>query len=249
MTLFAANWKMQVTPSEARAYVEQFLALNEARTGIILVFFPSTVALEATALAFGKRSDITVGAQDIYWEPKGAFTGATAVALAAGAGARASLVGHSERRHVFGETDADTRRKVRALLTSGLTPFLCVGELLEQREQGQTEAVVLRQLEAACEGLSPEEVGQLVIAYEPVWAIGTGKNATPADAAQVHRAIRKALLSKVGRAVPILYGGSVNRGNIESLLAQPEIDGVLVGGASLDPAGWADIIQAGTSVR
>jgi triosephosphate isomerase (TIM) len=249
MTLFAANWKMQVSPSEARVYAEQFLAISEARTGTILVFFPSAVSIETTAGAFGKRSDITVGAQDVYWESKGAYTGATSVALAAGAGARASLVGHSERRHVFGETDDDTRRKVRALLDGGLTPFLCVGELLEQRERGQTEAVVLRQLEAACTGLNAQELEQLVIAYEPVWAIGTGKNATPADAAQVHRTIRQALASRVPRPVPILYGGSVNRGNIESLLAQPEIDGVLVGGASLDPAGWADIIQAGSSVR
>jgi triosephosphate isomerase len=150
---------------------------------------------------------------------------------------------------VFGESDEDTRRKVRALLDGGLTPFLCVGELLEQRERGETESVVTRQLEAACSSLDGTQLERLVIAYEPVWAIGTGRNATPDDAASVHRTIRQSL-SKLGApAVPILYGGSVNKGNIESLMSRPEIEGVLVGGASLDPEGWAEVVQLARKAR
>jgi triosephosphate isomerase len=241
--ILAANWKMHLGPAEARAFAERFLARVPGPVpGRDLVFFPSAVSLEATATAFTGRADIRVGAQDVHWEPKGAFTGATSVPLAAAAGATCALVGHSERRHVFGETDADTRRKARAVLDAGLTPFLCVGETLDQRERDETGAVVLRQLGAACEGLPVEEVARLVVAYEPVWAIGTGKNATPEDAAAVHRVIRNALARMGGEQVPILYGGSVNRANVEPLLARPEIDGVLVGGASLDPEGWAGIV-------
>lgn len=247
--LLAANWKMQVTPAEARAYAAAFLARVAPRPGRTLAFFPPAVSLEAAAGAFAMRGDITVGAQDVHWEPKGAFTGATSVPLAAAAGARAALVGHSERRHVFGESDEDTRRKVVALLGAGLTPYLCVGEKLAEREAGETGAVVLRQLRAALDGLSPEQVARLVVAYEPVWAIGTGRNATPEDAATVHRTLRQALTASGGARVPILYGGSVNAGNIEALLSRPEIEGVLVGGASLDPAGWADVVGLADRTR
>ena len=139
-------------------------------------------------------------------------------------------------------------RLVRALLDAGLAPFLCVGELLAQREKGETEAVVTRQLQAACKGLPPVQLKQMVIAYEPVWAIGTGRNATPEDAAQVHRTIRATLESMGAGEVPILYGGSVNKGNVQSLIARPEIQGVLVGGASLDPEGWAEVVQLARSV-
>lgn len=244
--IFAANWKMNVAPAEARRYAERFLAMVPVREGRTLAFFPPAVSLEAAAGALGGRPDLLVGAQDVHWEPKGAFTGATSVALAAAAGARAALVGHSERRHVFGETDDDTRRKVAALLQGGLTPFLCVGEKLEQRDAGETEAVVLRQLHAACEGLAAVAVGKLVVAYEPVWAIGTGRNATPEDAAVVHRAIRNALAVLGAAGVPVLYGGSVNAGNVASLMARPEIQGVLVGGASLEAEGWAEVVRLGT---
>jgi triosephosphate isomerase len=147
---------------------------------------------------------------------------------------------------VFGESDADTRRKVRALFDAGLTPYLCVGEKLEERESRQTMSVVLRQLDAATNGLSTDELGKLVVAYEPVWAIGTGRNATPADAAEVHATIRDALGNP---GVPILYGGSVNKGNVAALLARSEIDGVLVGGASLEPAGWAEVVTLGSAAR
>ncbi len=240
--IFAANWKMQVTPAEARAFVARFLELRPPREGRTLWFFPPAVSLEATATALQGRADARVGAQDVHWEPKGAFTGATSIPLARGAGATGALVGHSERRHVFGETDAETGRKVAALLAASLTPMLCVGEQLVEREAGQTEQVVIRQLRAGLHGVAALELPRIVIAYEPVWAIGTGRTATPADAAIVHRAIR-AELDRLGATIrmPVLYGGSVNGGNAAALLAETEIDGVLVGGASLDPVGWAEI--------
>lgn len=243
--IFAANWKMHLAPAEVRAFATTFLAGFTPRPGCRYWFFPTAVSLEASAAAFRGHAAVAVGAQDVFWEPKGAFTGATSVPLAQAAGATVALVGHSERRHVFGESDLDTARKVKALLAGGLTPLLCVGELLEQREAGRTETVVLRQLGAALEGLSAVERAQVVVAYEPVWAIGTGKNATPTDAAQVHRAIRESLVEAGHPAPMILYGGSVNVGNVAGLLAESEIDGVLVGGASLDPAGWRKIVAAG----
>lgn len=242
--VYAANWKMHVPPGDARAFAATFLARTPPREGRTFWFFPSAVSIEATSTAMKGRSDISVGAQDVHWEPKGAFTGATSISLVKGAGATGALVGHSERRHVFGETDDETRRKVRALLGAAMTPMLCVGEQLSERVAQQTEAVVTRQLQAALGNLSPEDLARVLIAYEPVWAIGTGKNATPDDAAEVHRAIRKVLaqLGLAGRAT-VLYGGSVNKGNVQALVAQDEIDGVLVGGASLDPEGWSELVQ------
>ena len=243
---FAANWKMNLSPKEARDFAARFTSLVGISSGRSLWFFPSAVSLEATAEAFSGRTDIRVGAQDIHWEPKGAFTGATSIPLARAAGAGGALVGHSERRHVFGETDAETGRKVKALLAAGLTPMLCVGEKIDERDAGQTDAVVKRQLMAGLEGVPPADLGRIVVAYEPVWAIGTGRNATPSDAAAVHLGIRVELkgLGAPGR-IPILYGGSVNRGNVLALLAEPDLDGVLVGGASLDPEGWAEIVGIG----
>jgi len=240
--LFAANWKMQVGPGEARIYLERFLSLDQPREGRSLAFFPPAVSLEAVAAGFAEHDHIAVGAQDVHWEPKGAFTGAISVPLARAAGAAVALIGHSERRHVFGETDAETAKKVTAVLGGGLQAMLCVGETLAQREAGETEAVCARQLQAALAGVGPD--ADLVIAYEPVWAIGTGKNATPEDANTVHAAIR-GVLEGLGlpRTTRVLYGGSVNTGNVAALLAQSEIDGVLVGGASLDPDGWAAICR------
>ncbi len=241
---YAANWKMHLGPAEAREFATRFLAATPIMPGREFWFFPPAVTLETAAHAFRQRADVKVGAQDVHWEPKGAFTGATSVPLAKAAGAAGALVGHSERRHVFGETDAETAKKVRALLAGGLTPMLCVGEKLEQREAGETDAVCRRQLVAALQGLTPAELAQVIVAYEPVWAIGTGKNATPADAAAAHRAIRVVLrsLGRGGRAA-VLYGGSVNAGNIKPLLGEDELDGVLVGGASLDAAVWAGIVN------
>ena len=241
--IFAANWKMHIPPAEARAFAKHFLGSVPLAQGRTLWFFPPAVSIEATAEAFRERPDIHVGAQDVHWEPKGAFTGAISVPLAQGAGAVGALVGHSERRHVFGETDEETGRKVRALLASGASAMLCVGEKLAEREAGETEAVCLRQLRAGLAGVAADLWSRVLIAYEPVWAIGTGRNATPADAAVVHRAIR-AELGRLGGppGIPILYGGSVNKGNAQALLSERQIEGVLVGGASLDPAGWAEIV-------
>lgn len=244
--VYAANWKMNHGPVTARAFAKRFSATVTPADGRELWFFPPAVALAAAAEAFADRPDVRLGAQNVYWEPKGAFTGESSVALVTEAGARGALVGHSERRHVFGETDADTARKVAALLAGGLSPMLCVGETLGQREAGETEAVVLRQLRTALAGLGSGGLARMMIAYEPVWAIGTGRNATPADAAAVHRVIRVELaeLGAPGRT-PVLYGGSVNAGNVLALLAEPELDGVLVGGASLDADGWAELVGLG----
>jgi triosephosphate isomerase len=181
--------------------------------------------------------------QDIHWEPKGAFTGAISGPLAVQAGARAVLIGHSERRHVFGETDEETGKKVAAALAGELLPVLCVGETLAQREADETVAVVTRQLEAALAPLTPDALAKVTIAYEPVWAIGTGRNATPKDAAQVHAEIRTWLKAQKAGTTRILYGGSVNLKNAADLLAERELDGVLVGGASLEPAGWAELVR------
>jgi triosephosphate isomerase len=241
--LFAANWKMHLAPSEARTYLQQFFARYAPQAGREVWFFPTALALEAVVQGIGARADMRAGAQDIYWEPKGAFTGAVSAPLVAQTGARAALVGHSERRHVFGESDADTQKKVAAVLTAGLTPVLCVGEKLAERDAGQTLAVVTRQLAGALDGLDAAALGGVVIAYEPVWAIGTGRNATPGDAAQVHRHIRAWLRDRGLERPRVLYGGSVNLKNIAELLAEPELDGVLVGGASLDPLGWAQLVQ------
>ncbi|HEU5049934.1 MAG TPA: triose-phosphate isomerase, partial [Gemmatimonadales bacterium] len=216
------------------------------RVGRELWFYPPAPALPAVADAIARREDARVGAQNVHWEANGAFTGEVSVPIVAEAGARGALVGHSERRHIFGEADEDTRRKVAALHGGRLTPMLCVGETLEERESERTEAVVLRQLRAGLDGLTVPELEATMIAYEPVWAIGTGRNATPADAAAVHRVIR-AELARLGAVerVPVLYGGSVNLRNALSLLAEDEIDGVLVGGASLEPDGWAELVGIG----
>lgn len=237
---FAANWKMNLAPGEARTYLDRFLTVDVPRDGRTVAFFPPAVSLEAVAARLREHPHCLVGVQDLHWEPKGAFTGATSVHLARGAGASAALVGHSERRHVFGETDADTNKKVLAALGGGLLVVLCVGETLAEREAGQTAAVVTRQLRAGLGGVTPG--AELVVAYEPVWAIGTGRNATPEDANEVHSVIRGVLVALgLPGETRVLYGGSVSLGNVAPLLAMPGIDGVLVGGASLDPETWAGL--------
>ena len=231
-------------PTEARAFIAAFTARWTPRVDRTVIFFPSALSLTAVVHALGGRSDIDVGVQNIWTDDKGAFTGENSAPIAKDAGARYALVGHSERRHVFGETDAQTAKKCAAAARSGITPVLCVGELLAEREAGTTNDVVLRQLEAGLAELSGDAIASMAIAYEPVWAIGTGKTATPDDAAAVHAAIRALLEAKLAaRAadVPILYGGSVNTGNAKALLSTPGIDGLLVGGASLDVAGWITI--------
>ncbi len=245
--VFAANWKMNQPPADAEAFLRHFTAQYARQQDRRVLFFPPAVSLHVVVREIERRSDLGAGVQNIHWEDKGAFTGETSAALARGAGARYVLVGHSERRHVFGETDAETGKKVAACVKAGLVPMLCVGETLAEREAGKTVEVVLRQLRAGFEGVEAASVASAMVAYEPVWAIGTGKNATPQDAGEVHAAIRAELIKLVGEragAVSILYGGSVNRGNVEALIAVDDVDGVLVGGASLDAEGWLTIVRS-----
>ena len=245
--IFAANWKMNQAPADAAAFLRTFTDQYSRQQDRRVLFFPPAVSLYAVLHAVRERSDLEAGVQNIHWEDKGAFTGETSGPLARAAGARHVLVGHSERRHVFGETDEEAGKKVAAAFRAGLTPTICVGETLAQRDAGETIVVVKRQLRAALIGVEVAALVTAIIAYEPVWAIGTGKTATPTDASEVHVAIRaelKAIAGERGAVLPILYGGSVNKSNVETLLAAAEVDGVLVGGASLDAEQWLAIVRA-----
>jgi triosephosphate isomerase (TIM) len=246
MPVLAANWKMHHGPTEARAFVAAFLAAYTPRTDRSVVIFPPALALSAVRDALGPRRDVALGVQNIHTEARGAFTGENSAPMAADAGASLALVGHSERRHVFGETDEATAAKCAVAFQYGLTPMLCVGETAGQRDAGETEAVVLRQLRAGVAQLEREQISRILVAYEPVWAIGTGRTASPADAESVHGVIRRSLADMLesaerAAAVPILYGGSVNSGNARNLLGESNVDGLLVGGASLDAASWSAI--------
>jgi triosephosphate isomerase len=244
--IFAGNWKMHLGPTSAREFLRRFLGSYHPAADREVWFFAPAVSVATVAAAVAEYPGLRVGIQHVHWEPKGAFTGETSVAMAAEAGATAALVGHSERRHVFGETDDETGRKVRAVLDGGLIPMLCVGETIAERERGETLAVVRRQASVLA-GLSPADLGRVQLAYEPVWAIGTGRNATPADAQEVHLALRHHLAG-LGAPAPhmaIAYGGSVKPENAAALLAQPDVDGVLVGGASLDVDSWRAIVGTG----
>jgi triosephosphate isomerase len=246
--VLAANWKMNLGPTAASAFLDVFLSRYAPHDDRAVILFPSALSFAAVHAATQPRADIRLGVQNVHTEEKGAYTGENSAAIAADAGASFVLVGHSERRHVFGETDAQAAQKCARVVQHGLTPVLCVGELIEQRERGETDLVVLHQLRAGISMLSHEAVRSMIIAYEPVWAIGTGRTATPQDATLVHRVLRLALAEVVGGSatgIPILYGGSVNVGNAAALLAADEVDGLLVGGASLDPEGWAKICDGG----
>jgi triosephosphate isomerase len=237
-------------PAEAREFAKKFLSLTAPVEGRSLWFYPPAVSVAVLSQAMQGRPDIKVGAQNAHWELKGAFTGEISVPMFMEAGARIVLAGHSERRHLFGETDEQVAKKARAALAAGAIPLVCVGETLAEREGGRTEHVIVRQLGALLAVLEPADWAGLVLAYEPVWAIGTGKNATPDDAAQVHELMRMELgRNSVSGRVPILYGGSVNAGNVASLLTRPQLDGVLVGGASLDAEGWADLVEKGSQAK
>ena len=225
------------------SFLSQFPKQND-RT---VVFFPPALSLHAVAHALGDRHDILLGVQNVHWEDQGAFTGEISVPIARDAGARIVLVGHSERRHIFGEKDEDCALKCAAVERGGLTPMLCVGETLDERDRGVAEEVVARQLRVGLSRMTQLQHRPITIAYEPVWAIGTGRNATPEDAATMHTIIRAELQEFCGdraRTTSILYGGSVNPGNAKSLLSAPGVDGLLVGGASLDPGNWVAITRA-----
>jgi len=246
MAVIAGNWKMYHGPDETRDFFEA-LDLDGVAPEHELVVFPPVVSLAEAVRASAESGRISLGVQNVHWEDEGAFTGETSGRMARAAGATFALIGHSERRHVFGETDEEVRRKVAAVIRNGLVPVVCVGETLEERKAGRVEEVILRQLGAVLPTLA---LGgeRFMVAYEPVWAIGTGETATPADASAAHRTLREYLADGVGVAgapkVPILYGGSVKPDNAAALLAAPEVDGVLVGGASLDPASFIAIGMA-----
>lgn len=244
--IFAANWKLNHGPTDARAFMQRFLAQTPRLHDRTLLFFPPALSLAAVSESLRDRPDILTGVQHVHSESQGAFTGENSVPMARDAGARAILVGHSERRHVFGETDDATGKKMRLAVDAHLIPMLCVGETLDEREAGATEQVVLRQLAAGVALLNDAEISGILLAYEPVWAIGTGRTATPEDASAIHAILRAAIQQRIGSRnaqVPICYGGSVNRGNAQQLLSAPDIDGVLVGGASLDADGWSAIAR------
>jgi triosephosphate isomerase len=246
--VFAANWKMNLGPDDARAFIGRFLAKYKKHDDRTVIVFPPAISMSTVVAALARRKDILVGAQNIHTEAKGAFTGETSAPMARETGARVALVGHSERRHVFGETDAATAIKCRVAFESGLAPMLCVGEKLDERDAGKTAETVLRQLRAGLSSIQPAQMAGVILAYEPVWAIGTGRTATPADAAQVHQVLRAEVAAlcgstKVANAMPILYGGSVTDANAAALLAAEGVDGLLVGGASLDPGKWSAIVS------
>lgn len=244
--LFFANWKMNHGPTDARAYMAAFLRVFSPHDDRTVALFPPALSLSAVRDARADRTDILLGVQNIHSQQKGAFTGENSAPMARDAGAELVLVGHSERRHVFGETNLEAARKSVLASALGLTPVLCVGETLSQREMGDAERIVVEQIQIGVEQLPRATVSEIVIAYEPVWAIGTGHSATPNDAATMHRVIRATLRDAVGAetdSVPILYGGSVKRGNAKSLLDADGVDGLLVGSACLDPEGWAEICR------
>ncbi len=243
--LLAANWKMYKTINDARAFVRELASLVKDVEGVEVVLAPPFTALAATAEAV-TRTRFGVAAQNLYFEREGAFTGEVSAAMIKDTGATHAIVGHSERRRLFGDTDALVNRKVRAALGAGLTPIVCIGETLEERERGGTLAVLDRQIQGGLDGVGGDDLASLVIAYEPVWAIGTGKNATPAEADEAHQHIRGRLRQWFGGApadrTRILYGGSVKPDNIRDLIGLADVDGALVGGSSLDPRSFAEII-------
>jgi triosephosphate isomerase len=242
----AGNWKMYKTQAETRAFLSAFKPLVASATHCDIVIAPPFTALAAAAET-AAGSAIAIGAQDVYWAPEGAFTGEISTRMLVEAGCGYVIVAHSERRQFFGETDETASRKVKAALTAGLTPILCVGELLAEREAHLTRAVLERHFRGALSALTGPEFSRIIVAYEPVWAIGTGRTATPEIAAEAHRYLRDLATEIFGpeRAAElrILYGGSVKPDNVKALMAHPEIDGALVGGASLDPQQFASIVN------
>lgn len=242
------NWKMNKTPDEAVALAQALKAGLAGTAGPEVAVFPTSVALGAVA---GELQDtpVGVGAQNIHYETSGAFTGEISAQMAVAAGARYTLIGHSERRHIFGESDRWVNLKLKAALGAGLVPVVCVGETLQQREDGATRKVVSSQVQAAFEGVDGAQARGVIAAYEPVWAIGTGKTATPELAGEVHAIIRELLTGMFGgetaQAMRIQYGGSAKPANAADLLAQEGVDGLLVGGASLDADSFCRIVAAG----
>jgi triosephosphate isomerase (TIM) len=248
--VIAANWKMHKTHLEAIQAVQKLSYLLDKKDSdrVEVVICPPFTALRSLqTLLDADRLPYGLGAQDVHWEDKGAFTGEISPGMLAALACRYVIVGHSERRQLFGETDETVRKKVRAVFAAGMAPILCVGETLEERDAGRTEDKVVTQVKAALGGMDEERVGSLIVAYEPIWAIGTGRNANPADAGEVIGLIRRTAASiaseSASQTMRVQYGGSVKAGNIREFMAHPEIDGALVGGASLDTEEFALIVK------
>jgi triosephosphate isomerase len=252
--MMAGNWKMHHTHLEAIQVVQKLSYRLEDKDydRVDVVVCPAFTALRSVQTTIdGDKLKIQLGAQNCYWEPRGAFTGEVSAPMLAKLNVQYVIVGHSERRELFGETNEMVAKKARAVLANGMTPIICVGETLEEHDDGHTHEKCTSQVEAAIGGLSGDDVAKCIVAYEPIWAIGTGRNATPDDANATISVIRGHVRDRVGADVAaglrILYGGSVKPGNIAELMAQPEIDGGLVGGASLDPDEFARVVRYGTT--
>jgi triosephosphate isomerase len=244
--VMAANWKMYKTPDQTREFFRDFLPLVTGHARDEIVVCPPYIDL-ADAMEAVKGSSVAIGAQNVHWKEEGAFTGEVSAAMLLALGVRHVIVGHSERRQYFGETDDTVNIRLKAALEAGLTPICCVGEVLEEREAGLTDDVLRRQCVRAFHAISAKKAAKLVVAYEPVWAIGTGKTATPEIAAEAHAVIRREATEIFGEEfsgkLRILYGGSVKPENAATLMAQEEIDGALVGGASLNAKSFAAIVK------
>jgi triosephosphate isomerase (TIM) len=235
-------------PTQAEAFCRSFIETHGPTEDRTVALFPPAISLATVRRALERRGDLRLGVQNIHWEKSGAFTGEISAGMARDAGATLALVGHSERRHVFGESDDEVGRKAAAALGAGLVAVICIGETLEEREAGRLEEVLDRQLDVALGPLHSDAAARIIIAYEPVWAIGTGRNATPDDAAAAHGFVRSRLRARFGdnaaASLAILYGGSVKPANATELLAAADVDGLLVGGASLDADSFARIAAA-----
>ena len=248
--IVAANWKMNMTQAESATFVDTFLRELEASSEVEIVIIPPFTALAKVSEALGGSEQVKLGAQNMSWEKGGAFTGEISAALLRDLFVRYVVLGHSERRQLFGETDEIVNRKVRAAHDASLRAIVCIGETLAQREAGEVEKVLGSQLRGSLAEVSAKELGETVVAYEPVWAIGTGRTASPAQAQEVHAFIRgemRALDARIAGSLPILYGGSVKPGNAAELFAQPDVDGGLIGGASLVAQDFLAIVAAAAS--
>ena len=245
--IVAGNWKMHKTAAEAAAFIHALRPAAESASDREIVLAPAFTALSAAVRA-ARGTDIRICAQNLHWAASGAYTGEISAGMLTEIGCTHVIIGHSERRQYFGETDGTVHLRVLAALDAGLTPIVCVGETLEQREAGNTETVLTEQFTAGVGALLPEQFGKLILAYEPVWAIGTGRTATPEIADESHRALRSLAADRFGRSaadgVRILYGGSVKPSNFAGLLAKKDIDGGLIGGASLDSDSFAALVRA-----
>ncbi len=243
--LVAANWKMHKTVQEAVFFVKELRSLVKDVSDVEIVVAPPFTAIHAAADA-ARNTNVGIAGQDLYWEKEGAFTGEVSAGLLREAGADYVIIGHSERRRLFHETDQTVARKTAAALAAGLTPIVCIGETLEERERGETLAVLDRQITRGFDGVAAAVLPTVVVAYEPVWAIGTGRHATPDQAAEAHAHIRTRLRQWFGADAAercrVIYGGSVKPDNIRDLVSQPDVDGALVGGASLDVRVFADLV-------